>query len=210
MNSYQANLLQKISAIFGILGPVINAIVFTILGSLYPGYNPISQFISELATSEAPHNEIMNIFGFNLFGLYLIFFGIGLYLGVERHILITISMILFVISGICIFSLSMFPCDIGCSNLTFTGIGHNLIIKFPSIAMPAAILLSLYPLWKDKNWQNYWWLFFLQIGIFLVIFYPIAIFSDLSLVNGLIQRLGLGVPLSWIFIMSVKLFRLID
>lgn len=210
MNSIQANWLQKISAIFGILGPVINAIVFAVLGSLYPGYNPISQFISELATSEAPHSIIMNIFGFNLFGLYLIFFGIGLYLGVKKHILTTISMILFVLSGICIFALSMFPCDVGCSNLTFTGIGHNLIIKFPSIAMPAAILLSLYPLWKDNHWQNYWWIFFLQIGIFLVIFSPIAIYIDLSLVNGLIQRLGLSVPLSWISIMSIKLFRLTD
>ena len=150
----------------------------------------------------------MNIFGFNVFGLYLIFFGFGLYLGVKKHPLTTISMVLFILSGICIFSLSMFPCDTGCKNVTYTGIGHNLLIKFPSIAMPTAIILSLYPLWKDGNWRNYWWLFFLQIGMFLIIYSPIALLVDLSLVNGLIQRLGLFAPLSWIFIMSTKLYRL--
>jgi hypothetical membrane protein len=183
-------------------------VVFTVLGFVYPGYNPVSQFISELATSEAPHNIIMNIFGFNVFGLYLIFFGFGLYLGVKKHPLTTISMVLFIISGVFIFALSMFPCDTGCRNITFIGIGHNFLIKFPSIAMPIAILLSLYPLWKDSKWRNYWWLFFLQIGIFLIIFSPIALLFDLSLVEGLIQRLGLSVPLSWIFIMSTKLYRL--
>ncbi|MFX1306530.1 MAG: DUF998 domain-containing protein [Promethearchaeota archaeon] len=208
MDNKQISWLQKISAMFGIFGPIINAIVFTVLGLIYPGYNPISQFISELATSKAPHHAVMNILGFNLFGLYLIFFGIGLYLGVKKHILTTISMILFIISGVCIFTLAWFPCDLGCRSLTFTGIGHNILIKFPSVAMPTAIFLSLYPLWKDHNWRNYWWLFILLIGVFLIIYSPIAIYIDLSLVNGLIQRLGLSVPLSWILIMSIKLYRL--
>ena len=208
MDLVHINRLQKTSAIFGILGPVINLIVFSVLGFVYPGYNPISQFISELATSEAPHNIIMNIFGFNVFGLYLIFFGLGLYLSVKKHVLTTISMTLFIASGICIFALSAFPCDMGCKSLTFTGIGHNLLIIFPSGAIPTAILLSLYPIWKDHNWRNYWWFFFLQLGIFLIIFSPMAIFIDLSIVSGLIQRLGLAVPLSWVFIMSIKLYRL--
>jgi hypothetical membrane protein len=202
--------LQKTSAIFGMIGPVINAIVFTVLGVLYPGYNPISQFISELATSEAPHNTIMNILGFVVFGLYLIFFGIGLYLGVKKHILTTISMILFIISGFCILALSVFPCDVGCQNVTFTGIGHNLLIKFPTFAMPIAIILSVYPVWRDRKWRKYCWLFFLQIGIFVLVYSPIAIYIDLSLVNGLVQRLGLSVPLSWIFIMSIKIYRVAD
>ncbi|MFX1313311.1 MAG: DUF998 domain-containing protein [Promethearchaeota archaeon] len=208
MDLNHINRLQKTSALFGILGPLINLIVFTVLGFFYPGYNPMSQYVSELATSEAPNNIIMNIFGFNVFGLYLIFFGFGLYLGVKKHPLITLSMVLFILSGMFIFTLSLFPCDKGCKNLTFRGTGHNLLIIFPSIAIPIAILLSLYPLWKDNNWRNYWWLFFLQIGIFLIIFSPIALLFDLSLVLGLIQRLGLGVPLSWIFIMSIKLYRL--
>ncbi|MHA2393505.1 MAG: DUF998 domain-containing protein [Promethearchaeota archaeon] len=208
MDIVHINRLQKTSAIFGIVGPVINTIVFIVLGYVYPGYNPISQFISELATSEAPHNYIMNIFGFNIFGLYLIFFGIGFYLTVKKHLLTTISMSLFVVSGICIFLLSVFPCDVGCQSITFTGIGHNLLIRFPSVAMPIAIIISLYPIWKDHNWRKYWWLFFLQMGIFLIIYSPLALIIDLSLVTGFVQRLGLAVPLSWIFIMSIKLYRL--
>jgi hypothetical membrane protein len=209
MEIYQINHIQKVSAIFGIAGPIVNVIVFTILGFLYPGYNPVSQFISELATPEAPHNIFMNIFGFVIFGLYLIFFGIGLYLSVKRHFLISISMILFIISGIFILTLSFFPCDLGCRDVTFLGIGHNVLIKFPSITMPAAIILSLYPLWKDSNWKNYWWIFLVLIGVFLVIYLILSLTTNLYLINGLIQRLGLFVPIAWVFLMSIRLYRLI-
>jgi hypothetical membrane protein len=200
--------LQKVTALFGILGPVVNFSVFIILGLIYPGYNPISQFISELATSEAPHNVIMNVFGFDLFGIYMVLFGIGIYYSVKRHILTTISMALFIFSGIILFMLSMFPCDPGCKSITILGFGHNLLIKFPSIAIPTAIVLLIYPLWMDHNWKNYSWLFFVQIGIFLIIYSPIAIILNSVPIDGLVQRLGLGVPISYIFIMSTKIYRL--
>ncbi len=176
MDKNQSDWLQKSFAISGILGPVINAILFTILGIIYPGYNPIRQLISELATSDAPHNIIMNILGFNLFGLYMVLFGFSIYRGIIKHILTTISNILFIFSGICIFTLSMFPCDPGCRSITLLGIGNNLIVIFPSIAIPLGIALLVYPLWRDNNWRNYSWFFFLQLGIFLVIFSPLIIY----------------------------------
>jgi hypothetical membrane protein len=200
--------LQKVTALVGILGPIVNFSVFIILGLLYPGYNPISQFISELATSEAPNNIIMNIFGFDLFGIYMILFGIGIYRAVNKHILTTISMTLFIFSGIILCMLSIFPCDPGCRSVTALGCGHNLLIKFPSVAIPIAIVLLIYPLWKDHTWKNYSWLFLIQIGVFLIIYSPIAIILKSVPTDGLIQRLGLGVPISYIFIMSTKLYRL--
>ena len=71
-----------------------------------------------------------------------------------------------------------------------------------------AIVLLIYPLWKDHNWKNYSWLFFIQIGIFLIIYSPIAIILSSVPIDGLVQRLGLGVPISYIFIMSTKIYRL--
>ena len=200
--------LQKVTALVGILGPVVNFSVFIILGLLYPGYNAISQFVSELATSEAPYPVIMNILGFNLFGIYMVLFGIGIYRAVNKHILTTISMGLFIFAGIILFMLAMFPADPGCKNITPLGYGHNLLIKFPSVAIPMAIVLLIYPLWKDHNWKNYSWLFFIQIGIFLIIYSPIAIILSSVPIDGLVQRLGLGVPISYIFIMSTKIYRL--
>lgn len=200
--------LQKVTALVGILGPIINITVFIVLGLLYPGYNPISQFISELATSEAPHNIIMNTLGFNLFGFYIIVFGIGLYLGINKYKLTKVSLILFIITGIFIFALAWFPCDPGYNNQTITGIGHIVLTTISGIMMPLAILLLIYPLRNDHNWRGYWWFFFVLLGVFLIIFSTLAMLYSFSLISGLVQRLGLGVPLSWIFVMSTKLYRL--
>ena len=43
---------QKILAIGGIIGPIIYAIVLTIVGLLRPGYSHISQVMSELGKAE--------------------------------------------------------------------------------------------------------------------------------------------------------------
>lgn len=210
MERYQFNKyhIQKSFALFGIFGPIINVIVFTVLGFIYPGYNPISQHVSELATSIAPNNIVMNTLGFNLFGLYVIAFGIGLYIGIKKHTLTRVSLILFILAGISIFALAWFPCDPGCSNQTFTGMGHTFLTTVSGIMMPVAMILLIYPLRKDHNWRGYWWFFFVLFGIFLTIFSPLAILYPFALISGLVQRLGLSVPLSWIFVMSTKLYRL--
>jgi hypothetical protein len=210
MERYQINRfhVQKSFALFGMLGPIINVIVFTVLGFIYPGYNPISQHVSELATSIAPHNLVMNTLGFNLFGFYVIVFGIGLYIGIKKQTLTKVSLFLFIITGIFIFALAWFPCDPGCSNQTITGIGHTILTTISGIMMPLAIILLIHPLRNDHNWRGYWWFFFVLLGIFLTIFSPLIILYSFSLISGLVQRLGLSVPLSWIFIMSTKLYRL--
>ncbi|MFX1275673.1 MAG: DUF998 domain-containing protein [Promethearchaeota archaeon] len=212
METFQFNLskVQKSFALFGICGPVINAIVFTVLGLIYPGYNPFSQVISELASPIAPHGVFMNIFGFNIFGLYVILFGIGLYIGVRKHLLTRVSLVLFLIAGTLIFFLSIFPVDPLGAEITILGFGHNVLAGISSGLIPMAMIVLVYPLRKDGNWKGYWWFFFVLFGLFLLVYIPISMtFTSVS-ITGLVQRMGLAVMLSWIFLMSTKLYRLAD
>jgi hypothetical protein len=208
MNSNQSILFQKTCAVSGIVGPIINAIIFTLLGFLWSNYNPVSQLISELATPSAPHRIIMNILGFNVFGIYVILFSLGLYQSLKKHTLTKISLILFVISGLSIFTLAMFPCDEACLGTTPLGIGHNFLTVFPSLAIPVAIFLLIFPLWRDRKWHWYSLIFFFEIAIFLAIFIPLIIIFNFWLIRGVIQRLGLGILIIWIFIISTKVYRL--
>lgn len=212
MESFQLNInkVQKSFAIVGICGPIINAIVFIVLGLIYPGYNPMSQFISELASPIAPHGLFMNIFGFNIFGLYVILFGIGLYIGLKKHILTKVSLFLFLLAGTFIFFLSIFPCDPGGANITLLGMGHNILAGISCGLIPAAMITLIQPLRKDENWKGYWLIFFALFGMFLVIYIPVSISYPSASISGLVQRLGLAVMLSWIFLMSTKLYRLAD
>jgi len=53
----------------GIVGPTTYAIVLTALGVLWPGYNPVRQYMSELGAVDAPHAFVMNILGFQVLGI---------------------------------------------------------------------------------------------------------------------------------------------
>ncbi|MFQ6089751.1 MAG: DUF998 domain-containing protein [Candidatus Methanofastidiosia archaeon] len=208
MTDYPSDTLQKILAICGIVGPIIYAIVLTVLGMMWPGYNPISQFMSELGAVDAPHGIIMNTFGFSLLGIFIILFGFSLYRGISKHIIATICAILIIIAGIFMFAVGFFPCDPGCNNVTLIGKGHIITSTIPAIVMPLAILIIAYPLRKDSNWQSYWWLLSLMLGIVAVILSPLTMFPIFAPVGGLVQRLGMGVPLFWMFLMSIKLYLL--
>jgi len=212
MESFQINInkVQKSLALFGICGPIINLLVFTVLSLLYPGYDPMSQFISELASPIAPHGIIMNIFGFNVFGLYVILFGIALYISLKKHFLTKFSMSLFLLAGTFIFFLSIFPCDYRGSDITFLGMGHNILAGISCGLIPMAMLSLIYPLRKDENWKGYWMIFFILFVMFLIIFIPLSMTFPPEAIAGLVQKMGLTVMISWIFLMSTKIYRLAD
>jgi len=200
--------VQKILAVCGILGPIIYTIVLTALGMMWPSYDPVSQYMSELGAVDAPHAIIMNTFGFSLLGIFFILFGFGLYLGLRKHAVTTISIILIVVAGISMFAVGFFPCDPGCNNVTPTGIAHSLTATIPAIVMPIGILLSAYSLRKDHNWQGHWWLLSLVFGVTSVLLSPLGMVPMLNSVRGLVQRIGIGIPLLWMEIMSIKLLLL--
>ena len=84
LNDTRPDDVLRILALCGIVGPIIYAIVLTVLGLLWPGYNPISQYMSELGAVDAPHPIVMNVLGFQLLGIFMIDFGFGLYRGIIR------------------------------------------------------------------------------------------------------------------------------
>jgi len=60
LNNTRPDRILEILAIYGIVGPIIYAIVFTVSGFLWPGYNPISQYMSLLSALDAPYAIVMN------------------------------------------------------------------------------------------------------------------------------------------------------
>ncbi|NWF86915.1 DUF998 domain-containing protein [Candidatus Bathyarchaeota archaeon] len=84
MNSTRPDRMLGILAICGIVGPIIYTIVLTVFGFFWPGYNPISQYMSELGAVDAPHAIVMNVLGFQLLGIFMIGFGFGLYRSISK------------------------------------------------------------------------------------------------------------------------------
>lgn len=54
--------IAKVAFIAAIIGPVQSVLGWLIAGSLWPGYDPTKQTISDLAATESPVNWIMSSF----------------------------------------------------------------------------------------------------------------------------------------------------
>jgi hypothetical membrane protein len=191
----------------GIVGPIIYAIVVSFLGLLWPGYNPITQYMSELGAVDAPHALIMNVLGFQLLGIFMILYGFGLYHGISKGWNSEIGVALILVAGASFVAVGFFPCDPGCVNVTPTGIGHVVTTMIHAITMPFGILAISLHLKKDSHWHSYW-RFSLAIVVSTIFLSPLPMLQFFDPWAGLLQRLGMALPLLWIEVMAIRLWRL--
>jgi len=207
LNSTRPDRTMEILAICGIVGPIIYAIVLAVLGSLWSGYNPVSQYMSELGAVDAPHAIVMNVLGFQLLGIFMIGFGSGLHRGISKGWDLKIGVMLIIIAGVNMVLVGFFPCDPGCVNVSSTGIAHSITATIASIVTTFGMLVVSLRLRKDSRWRSYW-IFTLTFAVVATFLSPLPMFPIFSQWAGLLQRLGLGLALFWIEVMSIKLLRL--
>lgn len=194
-------------AICGFIGPIIYSIVVIIIGYLRPDYNHVTQHMSVLGEAGGPNAIVMNIAGLALLGLLMIAFSFGLHLGIEKGKDSRFGSIFIAVAGAALVGSAFFPCDPGCINTSFTGKMHDVFGTIPAIAIILALILISNAMKRDIRWKNYWaYTLATSIltitGSFLLIF---TVFEDWS---GLVQRLGMGIPLLWMIVISIRLFRL--
>jgi len=70
--------VTRAAALSGIAGILVYAVIVAGLGHLTPGYDHMTQLISELGAVGAPYAAVMNILGSGIFGLSDIVFAVGL------------------------------------------------------------------------------------------------------------------------------------
>jgi hypothetical membrane protein len=207
LNSARPDRILGILAACGIVGPITYAIVLTVLGSLWSGYDPISQYMSELGAVDAPHAIVMNALGFQLLGIFMIGYGFGLHRGISKGWDSKIGVALIVISGVNMVLVGFFPCDPGCLNVSSTGIRHSITATISSLAMTFGMLVVSTRLRKDGRWRSYW-VFTLAFAVVATFLSPLPMFPIFGPCAGLLQRLGMGLALFWMEVMSIKLLRL--
>ncbi|NWF86916.1 DUF998 domain-containing protein [Candidatus Bathyarchaeota archaeon] len=116
-------------------------------------------------------------------------------------------MALIIIAGVDMVIVGFFPCDQGCVNVSSTGIAHSITATIASIATTFGMLVVSLRLKKDSRWQSYW-IFTLTLAAGATFLSPLPMFPIFSPWAGLLQRLGLGLALFWMEVISIKLLRL--
>ena len=163
-------------------------------------------YISELGAVDSPVKVIANVFGFSLFGIFIMIFALGIYRQRGLNSLRKISAIFIFLSGISMFLVGIFTCDAGCENFSLIGDWHiktSDTFIFPILAAGYIILAAS----LIKNKKLIWIIVPIVILGLLTLYLS---YADINLIKdypGIMQRIKIGLPFLLMMIISFGLYR---
>jgi len=204
MSKSQPDMMLSLLAVGSFIGPILLAVVVIVLGFLQPGYNHITQLMSELGEAGAPNGVIMNI-ATAILGISILLFAFSLLYELAKGTALKIGFILTLVAGICMIGGGIFLCDPGCVPVSFQGTIHHTVsmIGFPAIIFAPFALSQQFK--SSRLWQNYR-IYSILTGVFTAILVPIYLSEIFKDWNGGIQRVMLGMLLVWMEVISIKVF----
>ena len=192
----------------GMISPVLWAAAVIYCGAIRPGYDPVRQFISELAERGSSTEYLMRVAGFCLPGLLAAVYGISL-LEVQTSSAVAV---LIIASGLARFIAGVFPCDAGCPtvNPSFSQVIHNISALVGALALLSAALICFLRPKKVGGSRPFAWY---SIASFLIG----ATFWVLLMINtparhavGLFQRVSVGALNSWVAVLAAVTWRRLE
>jgi hypothetical membrane protein len=192
-------------AICGVIAPISYTIMMIVLGFLWPGYDPATQFISELGGVGAP-NAIIYAAGFALTGILITAFAFGLHHGINKESRSKTGSALVAVYGLGMVAQAFFPWD-KVNLASFTSIMHLVVGWTYWTAMTLAPLFIARRLKNDSQWKSYR-VYSLATGLLTAVLILILESIWIEGYMGMLQRIAVGVPLLWIEVMAIKLLRL--
>ena len=201
----------RVSGLLGIAACVEFWAASFVLGALRPSYSHSVNTISELGARGTPNATVWNIVGFMVPGVLLALVGgvIAHSIGRQKSGLGTLSSVLLVLSGLAIAGQGAIPAEMtnGVADITspYTR-GHFISSLVSAAAWVVGVLLLSGPMKKSPEWRG-----LRSISIVLVLLALVASIALRGVLpDGLAQRLGNAVFLTWFVLMSLKLMRLRD
>lgn len=203
--------LNKFLVLSGLIGAMIFLIIAIPLGFFFPGYNHLNDVISKQGAVDSPIMLQANILFF-LMGFFMFLFGLGMYRVYAKNTSGKIGSFLLILAGISATSVGIFPCDPGCIDVSIIGELHQVAAETPLILAALSLVFIAYQEYKlgglgkpgSKNRWLYIVIFYLVIG---TVFAYSHFELDLTLpYPGLFQRLAIGLPLSLMAIVSLRLY----
>ncbi len=201
--------LRTILLSSGMLAVVIYLLHILLGGFLWKGYSHLQQPISDLTATGAPNRFLLLLFT-NIYGVLALIFAVSftIFERKERHKLVFLGGISFIILHVVSISYSFFPQDLPGAEPTFAGTMHLVVTV---LIVPFTILTPLligFGLKKEKAWKTLG-NFSLICGILIIIFGGLTgfFFAKGLPYFGLVERINIGTLQIWTFVMSYKLLK---
>lgn len=198
-----------LSALAGVVGPLLFVLVFTIDGFLRPGYSAIREPASDLG--RGPNAWIFNT-TLLIFGLLLIIFAIGFgqwlrsLIGGRRA---TICLVLLILSGVGAVTGGLFAEYVpGEPTTSLSGLMHGLGFLTLFGTLMIALLIIGWSLRKDPQWGSYgWYSLITALVAFLLNIVPVFIPGH-EQIGGLLQRVMEIEAFAWYVVTGCRLLLL--
>jgi hypothetical membrane protein len=193
-------------SIFGIVGPVFLVIFGVVVGFFWPTYNPITNYVSDLAATTSPVRYVFAIVGFGIFGIILIGFCFVLSYNLIQNYFTKTATRLFLAGSLFLVLLGIFPTDLQNAPRTLDGQAHTIFGSFAFLMLSSAMIWYGLAFGKDKNWDGFWESLSVTSGTLALVFGILVELNPTYIYVGTLERLGIGTVLAWIFFVSINLF----
>jgi hypothetical protein len=182
-------------------------LVPSVAGCAIPSYSHVSQFISELGASGAPHGSLVSVAGFVVTGLLVLGF-LGLARGVlpGRRLAATGAACLSLV-GVAYLVSAAFPCDPGCPSAGSSAQAiHNLFGLLEYLGAVSGLLLLAAAFRADAGWRRPAAASAIAATL-VVLGFAGMLLPALEAVRGISQRVAEASIFGWVAYLSVLLLR---
>jgi hypothetical membrane protein len=202
--------LWKIGILCGIAAPILWASVIILCGNVRPGYNHLTQYISELGERGSSTELLMRYAGFVPTGLMHMAFAASLYASFRSYRLSSVAAALLALNGLGRIVAGLFPCEAGCAGprVLLSQKLHSLAAGVGFLALIGASILWGVLLRKHRSLKGLS-LYSIGAGLFGLAFLLLMSWSaELRRGTGLYERLSSGVLSLWVLVFALWLWHL--
>lgn len=199
------NNFLKYLSLGGMAGPILFTVIIIISGSLRPGYDHLTDFISELGADGSAYADLMNFAGFIPSGIFIALFGISLFFLLPGKMAPKIGAVLVTVFGIGVALAGIFSCDPGCPvDGSTEAIIHDRVSVIAFISGSLGYIILGLSFLRLPEWRSLW-IYTLISGILAIVFLVVMINSvEAGQFTGLWQRLFLLTLFQWLFVVSLQ------
>jgi hypothetical membrane protein len=193
--------LRTVSAACGMAAPLLFFLTAGILGMVTPGYDPVTQLISELGESGAPFAGVMNLLGFGVTGILILAFVPGPYAALGKKRVVAAGCGFIALAGALFVGMAFISCDRGCIPVTSEGGLHLILGLVAAIAAVAASFILAWPMRNSGRWEGIWQ-YSILTGILVLLLLPVFIAAGEF--AGLLQRALVGIIFLWLEVIAIR------
>lgn len=198
---------KRVFSLFGILGPLVYVFTVILGAGLRSDYSHAANAISELTLSDSPNRALLCLL-FSFYNICLILFGAGAASGFRKPRIFRVSAVLLALAGLFGGLMIVFPQDQRGAVTTGPGILHLLLAGLISPTTVVLVIFAGLGMRKLPGGASFAVYSFIAAALVSATGIVTAVSTGTrSPYFGLFERFAIGLFVSWVFVLALKLLK---